>query len=178
MTDSWSQRIIYGGMADGALDSHRSQASGMVKESGETHDSVQLQQRDGHRRILEIDLSCLESTDKGLWQRILIHFQSHREGGLRTNAGPHPSKLFSFDCLMNLERTAPIVLVSERVVTKCVAAAIDHTECMEIHSAITVLVIRSRDVRRMLQEKTDKDCGDTEGADQHWTNPVHSNFLH
>ena len=47
MTDSWSQRIVDGGMADSTLDTHRFQIAGTVEEPGKAHDRVQLQQCDG-----------------------------------------------------------------------------------------------------------------------------------
>src|SRR6267154_5339654 len=141
-------------MADGTLDAHGFQVARLVEESGKAHDGVQLQQCDGDGWILKIDLAGFQSADEGLWQCILIDLEPHGERSVWIDTRPHPSQLLSLDRFVNLKRTAPEVLIAKRVITKCVAAAVKHPECMKIHSAVAIAVIGSGDTHRMLQQKT------------------------
>src|SRR5436853_7195380 len=154
MTDSWSQRIVDGGMADSTLNAHGFQVARLVEESGTAHDGVQLQQCDSDRWILKIDLAGFQSADEGLWQCILIDLKPHGERSLWIDPKPHSSQLLSLDRFVDLKRTAPEVLLAERVITKCVEAAVKHFESVKIRGAVAIVVIGSRDTHRMLQTKT------------------------
>src|SRR5437870_13614598 len=124
MTDSWSQRIVDGGMADSTLNAHGFQVARLVEESGKAHDGVQLQQCDSDRWILKIDLAGFQSADHGLWQCIHIDLKPHYERSLWIDPKLHSSQPLSLDRFVDLNRTAPEVLVAERFIMNCVPASV------------------------------------------------------
>jgi hypothetical protein len=76
LADAGRERVIDGGMTQRALDADGSQLPIRTEDTGHADDGVQLQQRDGRGRIVEIDLTGLDLRGQGGRNRLRIDFQA------------------------------------------------------------------------------------------------------
>jgi hypothetical protein len=60
-------------MAQSALNSHRPQGSLIIEKPSYANDSVQLQQGKRGRRIIEVDLAALNSSDEIRRKRVYVN---------------------------------------------------------------------------------------------------------
>src|SRR6185312_17260147 len=108
-------------MTQSAGDAHGSQ-SPAGEESFEAHNGVELQQKQCGRRVLEVYSSGTERGDYRSRQCIQIHFKAEVQSGIRADSTPHTAEPRAFDSAVQLEFSAPEVLVTERVEPECIAA--------------------------------------------------------
>src|SRR5262252_11110583 len=103
---SW-HRIIYSGVAQCALNPHRTEGSRGIEVSSYTDDCIQLQQRQRYGGIVEIDAAFLELLHQVRWQCVKVHFQANRQSSFRTDSWTNSAETGSFDCLVEFDCVAP-----------------------------------------------------------------------
>src|SRR6476661_3968449 len=99
-------------MAEGALDPDRlERVAG--ENAGYAYDGIQLEQRDGDRRIVEVDAAFLNLLEQIAGKRVDIDLQADGERRPRAHAWSHASERGALDGLMQSQRIAPEGLIAE-----------------------------------------------------------------
>ncbi|TMA16177.1 MAG: hypothetical protein E6J85_18830, partial [Deltaproteobacteria bacterium] len=93
-------------MAKGAGDAQRLDAARAIRRRLDAHHGVEIEEREGRRRRLQIDLSRLDVRDERCRQRIGVDFETNREGRRRIDRR---------DGFVELNRVGPEGLVSEGI---------------------------------------------------------------
>ena len=82
-------------MAQRALNAYRLETlSGLIRiveDACHADDRAEFEQRQGHGRIVEVDLASLDGRDHLLRQGVRVDFQTHRQGGPGAHASADPA---------------------------------------------------------------------------------------
>jgi hypothetical protein len=107
-------------VAQRALDAHRLHAA-RVGDRRDADDCVELEQRDGRRRIVEVDLAGLQLFLQRVGQRVRVDLQADGQRRLRRDARADAAVLLAGDRLVQAQRVAPERLAAEGVEAKCLS---------------------------------------------------------
>src|SRR5262249_41159001 len=105
-------------MTKGALNTNGCQDPSGIKDTGNTDDGIQLEQRNCDRWIIQIERAALEWLEDITRQGIHIHLQSRCEGSCWADAGTNSAQSGALDSLVQFECIAPKRLVAEGVKPK------------------------------------------------------------
>src|SRR5947208_16830439 len=97
-----------------------------LEQAFQTDYCIEFEQRDGRRRIVEVEISLFELINKRLRQGVEIHFQAKAQRSGRTNARSNTTEIGALDCLVKLKSATPKSFVAKSVKAKCIAALCDH----------------------------------------------------
>src|SRR4051794_5904290 len=93
-----------------------------LEEASDSDYRVQLQQRDGHRRIVQIHLPGLDRSRDVRRYRGRVDLQPERERLLRAHPRPDAAVLGSGNRFLQAEYASPNSLVAERLVAEDVSS--------------------------------------------------------
>ena len=126
LTNSRRERVVDGRVTKRALDAHRLDAAVGVGEGGDTDDGVELEQGDGRRWIVEVDLAGLDLFLQSVWQRVCIDLEADGQRGFWRDARADAAVFLTGNGFMQLKRVAPEGLAPERLVAEGFLALIEH----------------------------------------------------
>ena len=117
-TDAGGEGVVDHGVAGRTGETHRRQPATAVEEALDADDGIQLQQRQRHRRVVQVDLAGLDRGRRLLRDRRRVDLEPGGQRGFRAEARADAAVLRAGDRAMQLQRVAPERLVSERVVAE------------------------------------------------------------
>jgi hypothetical protein len=136
VTDARRERIVDGGVAQGALDAHRAQTAARVEEPGDANHRLQLKQCQRDRRVVQVDLAPLEGLLQLGRQGVDIDLQPDPERRLWAQAGPDAAIRSPGDRPMELQSVAPELLVAEGVEAEDLTTPVDEPRRLRLHRLI------------------------------------------
>src|SRR4030095_15999889 len=107
LPDPGREGVVHGGVAEGALKSHRSEVPLVVEQPRDADDRVQLEKGERGRGVLEVDLAVLDSLLQWGGQGVRIHLEADGQRGLGAHAVADTSVLRAADGSVELEGLAP-----------------------------------------------------------------------
>ena len=107
--DAARERVIDGRVAERAGDANACQLPGTVDSSADADDGVEPKQLDGHRRVVQIDLTAFERDDDFARQGFEVDFETNAERCCRGNSG---------EDLVHAQHIGPQLFVAEGVVAE------------------------------------------------------------
>src|SRR5690242_19065952 len=110
MADSRGEGVVDGRVTERTGDADAREIVVRVDRADDTDDRAELEERDGGRGIIEVDLPRLERRLHCRWERVDVDFEADRQRRLRTHA--------TLDDLIELERVGPEGLVTIGVEAK------------------------------------------------------------
>jgi len=126
VANAMRQGIIHRGMAEGAGNADRFQRAVLIEVAFNAHNRILLQEGQGDRDIVQVDLAPFELMDDLLRERIDVHLQTHSQGLLGGEPCADSAKAFALDGLMQLQRIAPEFLIAKGIETENIPALADH----------------------------------------------------
>jgi len=124
--DARRDRIVDRRMTQRALDADGAEAAARIAVAGEAHHGLGVEQRQRHRRIVEVDASMPDGVQDVGRERLGVDLQPHGERRRRAHTRTDTAEFLPFDRPVQLERAAPEGLIAECVVPEDPLAFFQH----------------------------------------------------
>ena len=141
-TDTRSERVIDGGVAERALDADRLQGSVLVEESLDANHRVFLEQGQRGGWVVEIDFPFLDRADEISWQRIGIDLQPQGQCGFWAYARTDAAELLALNGVVEAKGVTPEGLATERIIPEDVSALSEELTLILLNLGIEAYQIR------------------------------------
>ena len=105
-------------MAQRALNADGLQRSAGCEESLDPDDGVELEKRDSHCRVVQVDGTSFDLSSLLGRKRVEVDLQADCERCSRTDAGTDAAERGSFNRTMEFQRVSPEGLIAERIESK------------------------------------------------------------
>ena len=147
MPYSRREGIINGGMTERALYTDGFERAVMIEKSRQPYNRVQLQESQGYGGIVQVHLPTLDLLDQSSRKSILVHFESDGQCSCRRDARAYSTMLGAFNSAMELQRTAPKILITKRIMTENVSALLHEvlggTVCPSFRTGTPLFLLRT-----------------------------------
>jgi hypothetical protein len=119
--DAGGERVVDGGVTQGALDAHRGEPPSAVEGALHPHHRVGLEQGERHGGIVEVHRARGDGLLHPVRERLPIHLETGPERGARRQPRPDTAVVGPGDGLLEVQRAGPERLVPEGVEAEDVA---------------------------------------------------------